>query len=67
MIDPRFEPHQWFITGIHVEENGLAAMLAANRLASVSPEVNLTVCVTCMHPPSTNKVLNPRGDVTRSP
>ena len=38
-----------------VDENGLAAMLAAKRSAGVTPEVNLRECVTCMPLPSMNK------------
>ena len=41
------------------EEISSAAMVAAERLAGVAPEVNLRECVTCT--PS------PRGDVTVSP
>ena len=40
----------------YVEEIGLAAMLAAKRLAGVAPEVNLGECVTHMPSPSRNKV-----------
>ena len=39
----------------HVEENGLAAMLATKRLVAVAPEVNLREHVTYMPLPSTNK------------
>ena len=38
-----------------MKDNGLAAMLVANRSAGVTPEVNLRECVTCMPQPSTNK------------
>ena len=40
----------------YVEENVLAAMLAAKRLAGVAPEVSLGECVTYMPPPSANKM-----------
>ena len=40
----------------YMEENGLAAILAAKRLAGVAPEVSLRRCVTCMSPASMNKV-----------
>ena len=36
----------------YVEEKGLAAILAAKRLAGVAPEVNLSEYVTCMPLPS---------------
>ena len=39
----------------YVEEIGLAAMLAANRSAGVTPEVNPWKPVTHIPPPSTNK------------
>ena len=39
----------------YVEEIGLAAMLAAKRLADVTPEVNLREHVTPMPPPSVNQ------------
>ena len=42
----------------YVEENGLAAMLAANRSAGVTPEVNLREYVTRMPPPSANNVVH---------
>ena len=38
-----------------MEEDGLAAMLAANRLAGVAPEMNLRECVTHMPLPRVNK------------
>ena len=46
---------RWYICR-YVEEIGLAAMLAAKRLASVAPVVNLRECVTCTPLPNTNKV-----------
>ena len=39
----------------YVKEISLAAMLAANRVAGVTPEVNLMGGITCMLPPSVNK------------
>ena len=39
----------------YVEEISLAAMLAAKRLAGVTPEVNLMEHVTCTHQPNANK------------
>ena len=39
----------------YVEQIDLAAMLAAKRLAGVTPEVNLRQPVTCMPRPSANK------------
>ena len=43
----------------YVEEKGsavmLVAMLAANRSAGVTPEVNLRKCIKHMPPPSVNK------------
>ena len=39
----------------YVEEISSTAMLAAERLTGVTPELNLRECVTCMPPPSTNK------------
>ena len=55
----------------YVEENGLAAMLATNRLAGVTPEVNIREHVTYMPLPSVNKAAHSSfetgGDVTRSP
>ena len=39
----------------YVEEIHLAVMLAAKRLAGVTPEVNLRQPVTCMPLPSANK------------
>ena len=39
----------------YVEEVGSVAMLAANRLAGVTPEVNPWKPVTHIPPPSTNK------------
>ena len=44
-------PHQCLV----MEENGLATMLDAERLAGVAPEVNFRECVTCMALPSVNK------------
>ena len=41
----------------YVEEIGLAAILAAERLAGVTPEVNLSKHVTRMSLPSANKAL----------
>ena len=38
-----------------VEEISLAAMLAARRLAGVTPEVNLRECVTCIPMTSVNQ------------
>ena len=38
-----------------MEENSLAAKLAAKGLAGVTPEVNLKECVICMPLPSMNK------------
>ena len=55
----------------YVEEIGSAAMLAAKRLAGVTPEVILRECITHTLLPSVNKAahlaLKPRGDITRSP
>ena len=42
----------------YVEETGLTAMLAAKRLAGVTPEVNLRQHVTCMPLPSANKAVH---------
>ena len=39
----------------YVEVISLAAMLAAKRLAGVTPEVNLMEYVTCTHQPNANK------------
>ena len=50
----------------YVEETNLAAILATKRSAGVTPEVNLRKGVTHMPPPSANKALKPRGDITRS-
>ena len=50
----------------YVEETNLAAILATKRSAGVTPEVNLREGVTHMPPPSANKALKPRGDITRS-
>ena len=47
----------------YVEENELAAMLAAKRSASVAPEVNFRERVN----KAATLALRPRGDVTRSP
>ena len=41
-----FEPHKYLVTGIYMEENGLAAIMATKRLTGVAPEVNLRECVT---------------------
>ena len=49
------------------EENGSAAMLAAERSASVAPKVNLWEWVTPMPLPTMNKASHSRGDVIRSP
>ena len=53
----------------YVEENGLAAMLAAKRLAGVSTEVNLSEFATCMLLPNVNKAvtlaLKHTGNVSR--
>ena len=55
----------------YVEENSLAALLAAKRSAGVAPEVNVREHVAHMSPPSMNKAptlaSRPSGDVTRSP
>ena len=55
----------------YIKENGSAAILATKRSAGVTQEVNLRECITCIPPPSVNKVatqaLKPRADVTRSP
>ena len=55
----------------YMEENDLASMLAAKRLAGVAPEVNLGKHVTRMPLSSANKAvhpgLKPRGDTARSP
>ena len=50
----------------YVEENSLAAMLAAKRLAGVTPEVNHREHVTCMPLPSANKVAH-SGSFETSP
>ena len=54
-----------------MEENDLAAILAAKRSAGVTPEVNLREHVTHMIPPSVNKAAHSgfetQRDVTRSP
>ena len=42
----------------HMEENGLAAMLAIKRSAGVTLEVNLRECVTCMPLQCTNKAID---------
>ena len=39
----------------YVEEIGSAAMLAAKRLAGITPDVNLRENVTCMPLPNANK------------
>ena len=39
----------------YVDENGLAAMLAAKRSAGVTPEVNLREPISCMPQPRVNK------------
>ena len=53
-----------------MEENDLAAILAAKRSAGVTPEVNLREHVTHMPPPSVNKAaysgFETQRDVTRS-
>ena len=58
MIGPSFKPHQCLLT-MYVEEKGsavmLVAMLAANRSAGVTPEVNLRKCIKHMPPPRVNK------------
>ena len=41
-----------------MEENGLAAMLGAKRLAGVTPEVNLKESITHMPQPSTNNAVH---------
>ena len=55
----------------YMEENSTAAMLATKRFRGVTLEVNLSLRVTHMPPPSANKAahsdLKPRGHVTRSP
>ena len=53
-MDPGFNPS--VSAHRYVEENGLAAMLAAKRLAGVAPKVNLRECEICMSLPSVNKV-----------
>ena len=49
----------------YVEENGLAAMLAAKRLAGFTPEVNPGECITHTPLPSAKKAVEPRGEITR--
>ena len=54
-----------------MEENGLDAVLAAKRLAGVTPEVNHRKRVTCMSLPSANKAAHSgfetqRRDIIRS-
>ena len=58
-----FESHQCLC--MYVEEISSVAMLAAKRLADVTPEVNLGEYVTTMPRPSANKAA-PRGDNTSS-
>ena len=53
-IDPGFELHQCLLVG-NMEKNCSAAMLAAKRLAGVTPEVNLMETLTHTPPPSVNK------------
>ena len=57
MIGPGFKPpmpaHRY------MEENGLAAMLAAKRSAGVAPEENLGKCITHTPLPSMNKEISP--------
>ena len=50
----------------YVEENGLAALMAAKSLAGVTPEVNhIHVCWVWIRPPTL--ALKPWRDITRSP
>ena len=55
----------------YVDENDLAAMLAAKRSAGVALEVNLKECTSPMPLPSANKAshsgFETTADVTRSP
>ena len=56
-----------------MEENGLVAMVAAKKSASVTLELSLIECVThhaCLHQVQIRLptlALKPRGDVTKSP
>ena len=71
MIHPGLKPHQCLLTD--EEENDSATIMAAKRLAGVTPEVNFMEYVTLTPPPSTNKAAHSgfetqrRGDVTRDP
>ena len=42
----------------YVDENGLAALLAAKRSASVTPEMSHRECTSCMPPPSANQAVH---------
>ena len=55
MMDTGFKSYKFMLAGIHVEENGSAAMLASKSLAGVTPQVNIKEHVTHSHLPSVNE------------